>query len=315
MKYGISKQARADIVPVAQALLATLDRMLPGRINGFLVTGSAVLGDWRPGVSDLDFLALGDTRLERGELSVLPRLHRSFRRAYPKPVLDGAYVTWGELGQDPRGLVVPRVREGVFETANGFVANPVTWHTVALRPWAIRGPAKPAAWIDEAALEKWCRENLATYWKDWVGKARNRPRGILYSLSAEAAYWGILGVARIHATIATGNILSKGAAADYALRRFGKEWDDIIGWASAYRRGAAPSLRLSPVARRERFLAFMEMALLDATKIPPRFGRGQGQDSTLLTGNITSGVLPNFWPVATGRNHGLKPIFGCRVSR
>jgi hypothetical protein len=259
--------ALACLLPAASAYIAALDEALPGRLTGFLVTGSAVLGDWRPALSDLDFLAMTDTALTGPELGLLDRLHRRYRRGRRRPLLDGAFATWSQLAADPRGLVLPRVREGVFVPRNGYVANPVAWMTVARHPWALRGPEAPAAWSDARVLKDWCRDNLEGYWRGWIGKARREATSRLYSLSAEAAYWGTLGVARIHATIATGEILSKGAAAEWAHSRFGQEWGDLIAWAGAHRAGKRAPVRLVPWKRRRLCLDFMDMAIEDALRL------------------------------------------------
>jgi hypothetical protein len=37
--------------------LAAVDAVLPGLVSALWVTGSAVSGDWRPGRSDVDFIA------------------------------------------------------------------------------------------------------------------------------------------------------------------------------------------------------------------------------------------------------------------
>ena len=56
---------------VAEDLLARLDRALPGRIEGFYVVGSACMGAFRPGRSDLDFVAIAGRDLRRAELERL----------------------------------------------------------------------------------------------------------------------------------------------------------------------------------------------------------------------------------------------------
>ena len=41
-----------------QRYLRLADRLLPGMITGFYVTGSVALGAYRPGRSDIDFVAV-----------------------------------------------------------------------------------------------------------------------------------------------------------------------------------------------------------------------------------------------------------------
>jgi len=46
-------------------LLGRLDRAVPGRIEGFYVVGSAYLGAFRLGRSDVDFVAIVDGALSQ----------------------------------------------------------------------------------------------------------------------------------------------------------------------------------------------------------------------------------------------------------
>lgn len=268
----VDRRALERIPPVADRFLAGLDLVLPGRIVGFVVTGSAVLGDWRPGRSDLDFIALTETPLSGSEIAALASFHRSFRRNSPQPNLDGLYVTRGQLSGDPRGLVVPRVRDGIFLPRDSYAANPVAWCTVARNPWLLRGQLPRGVWNDAAILRDWCRSNLEGYWSRWVKRARTNIKDAVYSLGREAASWGVLGVARIHATLATGEIISKSAAACYALGRFGPAWANVIHEAAAYRQGACAQPRrgtaLRPLRRRALVLDFMDMAIADALALP-----------------------------------------------
>jgi hypothetical protein len=86
----------------------------------------------------------------------------------------------------------------------------------------------------------------------------------LYSLSRELTVWGVLGVARPHATIKTGELLSKTAAGKYALDVFPSRWSDVVREALAGRCGSGRSSYLNIFARRRDLLAFMEYVISDA---------------------------------------------------
>src|SRR5438876_1002375 len=49
--------------------------------------------------------------------------------------------------------------------------------------------------------------------------------------------WGVLGAPRLHHTIATGEVISKEAAGEYALDVFPPRWHPLIEEALAYWRG------------------------------------------------------------------------------
>jgi predicted nucleotidyltransferase len=56
-------------------LLARLDRELPDRVEGFYVVGSACLGAFREGRSDIDFVAIVADGLDPDELRRLRAIH------------------------------------------------------------------------------------------------------------------------------------------------------------------------------------------------------------------------------------------------
>ena len=55
--------------------LGVADLLLPGRVVGFYLIGSVALGAFRPGRSDIDFVAVLDDGLDGGELRRLRAVH------------------------------------------------------------------------------------------------------------------------------------------------------------------------------------------------------------------------------------------------
>jgi hypothetical protein len=88
----------------------------------------------------------------------------------------------------------------------------------------------------------------------------------LYSLTRELVIWGALGVARAHATIRTGDMISKTAAGAYALEVFPSRWSAIVREALAGRGGRDRSSYRNVFARRRDLLAFMECVISDALR-------------------------------------------------
>jgi hypothetical protein len=252
-----------EVANVVSAYLRLMDEWLPGRITGLYLVGSVALDDYQPGQSDVDFVAVTDTPLTAPELGQLGPLHAGLRRAVRRPKLDGVYVTWPELRAEPVGLSAPHYL-GRFAPGGGFAANPVTWCTLHRHPVRVRGPAEPAVHHDDELLRAWCRENLRGYWAGWVRNARTRLMQRVYALSLEATVWGVLGVTRLHATIRTGDILSKSAAGTYALEVFPPLWSPTIREALGAREGQRTTGHRNVFARRTDALAFMECVILDA---------------------------------------------------
>ena len=252
-----------DVSATMSAYARLVDEKLPGRIGGLYLSGSLALDDYRAGRSDIDFVAVSDTALQGPELEVLRRVHNELRRLLG-PKLDGVYLTWSALAAAPDGLSVPYCLRDRLEPNGDFAVNPVTWRLMHRHALPLRGPARPVVRDDDQMLREWCRENLRTHWGSWVRYARGYGVHRLYSLAHELAVWAVLGVARPHATIRTGEMFSKTAAGKYALEAFPSRFSSIVREALAGRGGDDRTSYRSGFARRRDLLAFTEYVISDA---------------------------------------------------
>jgi len=225
-------------------------------------------------------------------VAALGRAHTRLRNRCPRPFFDGRYVTWDELARDPRQAGSgPYSYEGRFQARGRGDCDPVTWHIVASHGVRCRGPepADLAIWTDPAALVSWTLNNFDSYWRPLLGRACRFPDP--WSLTAFTSYgavWVVLGLCRLHYTLATGTIGSKEEAGCYGIRTFPERWHRALNEALRIRRAdraradvisafseiiadlrirQAPnsgSLYRTPVARRRDVLAFAEMVIADA---------------------------------------------------
>jgi hypothetical protein len=267
--------SRARALPgvreVAEAYLCAVDAEAPGLVTGLYLLGSVALGDYRPGQSDIDFLALTARRPGATDAAALRRAHARIGRRYPRPFFDGCYVLPGDLPRDP-GLV-----RGALDAHEGRVAlataglDPIAWHTLARHGAALRGPAPATLRIrdDPATLARWTRGNLDVYWRPWLARAARWPSPLaLAGLGTWAPAWGVLGATRLHYTLATGLVTSKTGAGRYALATFPERWHRIVRECLRIRRGdRAPSLYPHPVARRREALDYLAMAIDAAARL------------------------------------------------
>ncbi|HEX8803324.1 MAG TPA: aminoglycoside adenylyltransferase domain-containing protein [Acidimicrobiales bacterium] len=252
---------------VADAYLALADEALPERIEGLYLVGSVALGDFVADQSDIDFVAVTGDPLDELELGELESTHEKLAERFRRPFFSGVYVTWADLKGDPAHIeAVPAHHEGRFSATGGFDANPVQWLTLRQHPVAVRGPAAPEVWHDDAVLRAWVLDNLRSYWATWVARQQKLVGRGTMMLSDWAITWGVLGLPRLHKTLATGQVISKTAAGEYALATFADSWSPIIREALRIRTGGAqaPTYRRRPLARRRDALAFMAHALDDA---------------------------------------------------
>lgn len=237
--------------------LALLQRNTGDLITGLHLIGSIADGDFRPGRSDLDFVAVLSRELTDDDAEALVVVHRSYRTDPTLPALDGVWLTADDLRAGPDAIADgPTSQQGDFVAAARGNRNPVTWHSLPDAVTLIGELDRAALWQDPERLISWVRENAATYWRQWLANASGLSPGML---GRALPMWGVLGISRLAYTAATAQIASKSAAGEWALTTFDPRWHPIIEEALACRRGE-PSKYGSPFARRSDTLAFVEMA-------------------------------------------------------
>jgi hypothetical protein len=227
------------MTPDMQAALGTylglLDQALPGLVSGVYLTGSAALGDWQPGRSDLDILTVLKRPLSDDELDALEALHA---KASERPYLDAVYVPVSSLGAAD-GPAFASAVDGVFARAR-HEPEPVLWATLRRHGVTVRGPAASALGVepDPWWLREWNLGNLRSYWSRWAAGVR----GVLAERPPDApahpksVEWGASGPGRLHRTIVTGEIISKTASADYTASLFPAH-EELLRRAKAWRLG------------------------------------------------------------------------------
>lgn len=224
-----------DIDAPLGTYLDLLDQALPGAVSGVYLTGSAALGDWQPGRSDLDILTVVDRPLGDDELDALGALHA---KSSERPYLDAIYVPVSSLG----GRAVPAFAaavDGVFARAR-HEPEPVLWATLHRHGVTVRGPAASALGVqpDPGWLREWNLGNLRSYWSRWAAAVRaimaeRTPAAPAHPKGVE---WGASGPGRLHRTILTSEIISKTASADYTASLFPAQ-NQLLARAKAWRLG------------------------------------------------------------------------------
>lgn len=264
--------------------LAAVDAEAPGLVEGLYLVGSAALGDFRPGRSDVDFVAVTTGRVDAAWYAALGRAHAQLSARWRRPFFDGIYVTWGDLAGDPAAAGPgPHTHESRLHPEGRGERHPVTWRTLAQSGVCCRGPALAALAIrsDPAALAAWTNDNLDAYWRRMLdpGSWLTR-RGGLAGLAEYACEWCVLGVSRLHYTLATGKITSKAGGGLHAQAAFDAHWQTVVAEALRIRRAdRRRSLYWSPLARRRDVLGFLEMAI-DASH---RLYESSGQSTVTST--------------------------------
>jgi hypothetical protein len=213
-----------DVRAATRRHLHALDAAAPGLVAALYVTGSVALGDYQQGRSDIDFMAfLSRPVTDPQTVSLLAEVHAGL--AGPADY-DGNYVALacvpGVPDDEPSA---PHVVGGQFRADEpNHQLTPATWAEFARYGIAIRGPrpAQLGIQVSRDRLSEWTLGNLNTYWRhqaeEGIETLRAHDSGT--SISAEVVAWMALGPARLHYTLATGDIASKAAAGEYAAGMF-----------------------------------------------------------------------------------------------
>lgn len=210
--------------------LAAPDRLLPGAVTDLAVAGSTALGAYRDGASDIDLVAVLDDGW-RGRRSLIPRLRllhlsqgprilgRLVRGLGLSATCNVSFV-WGSELTLPVSHIRPAASHvgELLQPGRAFDVNPVVWQELVSGGIAVHG-RNVAEWgldPEPDMLKPWIRKNLEYFWTPLADKEEQGRRPFRTS----RVEWCLLGPARMHATLATGEIISKDAAGEYALERF-----------------------------------------------------------------------------------------------
>lgn len=248
--------------------LAQLDAALSGAYQGVYLTGSAALGDWRPHRSDLDILVVTARQLGDAEVDTLAAVHAKLP---DRPYRDAMYVPRDALGRrpEPDAPGFPHAVDGVFHQ-DGYRPDPVLWETLHRHGVTVRGT--PAAELGAAPDADWLRAwnlgNLASYWKPLAGQVRQllAEQDPALPLPPYSVVWGLLGPGRLHCTIATGEIISKTASADYTARLL-PEFAELLARAKAWRLGAQDDAVAFTIADGYAGCELIDAVIADAAKL------------------------------------------------
>ncbi len=198
-------------VPSAVSVLG--DRLADlGWVTDLLVAGSLATGDYIPGVSDLDLVALTEGPVGQARQEVLTGLHGELDRGTAKGLdLGCVYVDAGRLTE--AAALHPMWTHGsmVHRTLSGVTRAELVRHGFAVTG---RQPAAVLPDMTDDDVRRAARAELCGYWA-W---ASHRP---LMWLNPVIADLGLTSMARGRFTLETGQLLTKTQAAE---RAHAPEW-------------------------------------------------------------------------------------------
>ncbi|HWC80025.1 MAG TPA: hypothetical protein VG756_08685 [Pseudonocardiaceae bacterium] len=197
--------------------LARLDALAPGLVSGFHLVGSATLGDYRSGASDLDICV---ELTDRADIAELAPAHRG-----TPCIVEGVYLPEGSLdGRYDRIEDVPWALSWPDERDAYGQLQPVLQMSLARYSATLRGtpPALPA---NPEELRAYARENLVGYWLPLIEHAQRRLPDFEAGepVPAYQLIWLGTGPARLWHNIRAMEIISKTQATELAA----EHWPDL----------------------------------------------------------------------------------------
>ncbi len=251
---------------------------------GLYLVGSVALGGYRRRRSDLDFVCVLDGAVDRqcvGRLRIAhaqsglvtgSRALHEGRSPLTGP-LNGIFIRESDLVRAVTQIRPVASQVGArFKTGQaGSDLSPVGWKVLAENGVRIRGPRPSALNLngEPERLRSWTAGNLDSYWRPWAEKVARAPLRWFALRPRYWTAWGVLGAPRLHCTIATGEVVTKEAAGEYALSEFALRWRPLIQEALAYWREEPEQFSVS-AGRRARMTAEFVSSVVEHGECLPR---------------------------------------------
>jgi hypothetical protein len=193
------------VPPAVHHLAGCLDDL--GWVTDLLVAGSLATGDYVPGVSDLDLVALTGGPVGPARQEILSGLHRELDQGAAQGLdLGCVYVDAGRLSD--LGALHPTWTHGsmVQRILSGVTRAELVRHGFAVLG---RPPTVVLPEVTDDDVRRAARDELCGYW----AHAAHRP---LWWLSPVIADLGLTSMARGRHALATGQLLTKTRAIEQA---------------------------------------------------------------------------------------------------
>ncbi|MFB4159205.1 nucleotidyltransferase domain-containing protein [Geomicrobium sp. JSM 1781026] len=193
---------------IMQKYIGKLKHKFPNELIGVYVHGSLALDEYRPDVSDIDFVTVIREPFTREQIDQLGPLHH--------PEMEGIYVRADDVGKTRSSVVYVNGKQPAMIRG----VPPVTWWLLEKKGIRLYGPPYDVfqSRTTDEQLVHYVKENMNTYW-------RHHPAPV----TEEDVYWCLSGVLRQWYTLEHRDIISKRAALVFGHEKLPTEWHDLLG--------------------------------------------------------------------------------------
>jgi len=217
-------------------LLSRVQAILAGRFVGLYLYGSLASGDFDPATSDVDFLVVTTDELPSALVPALKAMHErlALGRSHWAQKLEGRYLPLAALRRlNPADPPRPCLNEGEFFLGGQGSDWVIQRHILREQGVALVGPSLREL-IDPVSaddLRGAVRAILREWWLPLIEPVDPR------LLRSDYQAFAVLSMCRALYTLETGAVISKPAAARWALSALGEPWRPLIQRALAWRPG------------------------------------------------------------------------------
>lgn len=254
----------------AQTHISMLEAALPGLQESYYVVGSAALGDFRPGTSDVDFVALLRRRPSPADIGKLKAMHGKLNDTRILARLDGIYIAGEDLGASAE-VQCHKFNSGRCYGVRSFdIHSPDGWVWKSCGVcMSGRRPEDLPFSVDWVGLRQGMLANLDAYWRRWARACRGRRPVLALGLYFRPALaeWGVLGISRLYFSFRKQAVASKAEAGEYALRHLPEKWHKILREALSIRSGGCAPQYNSVVKLRNDALEYVEFMIEECRRI------------------------------------------------
>lgn len=220
-----------DVNKTLDTLLLNIKSVLGGKLVGLYLHGSLVIGDFDPGISDIDLAAALSSEVSDQELEELRKMHEDFIEAHREwyDRIEICYITVDALKKvrSQNSMVVNLSPGEPIHRKEAIKEWLMDWYLIREKGKTLFGPS-PKTIIEPISKEEFIQsaKDHARSWDKWVQGGRN----------PYAQSYAIFALCRAFYVVRNGDQVSKLKAATWAQKEL-PEWSDVIQNAITWRGG------------------------------------------------------------------------------